>query len=221
MNENIKNNNIFYKIKSLILNNLRLLIISISILFILIILFQIYSYYQLQKIKKHSTEFFSNIENNEIILENFDNIKNNDNFFSILSSLDLIKRYNENNDFSNSYILYKELIEKKNLNSLYISSISSHASYTFIDASYKNNTSSYLEDISYFIGNIDDDLQNFFSIKKELEYLLLILEIDINKTIYKNSKNALDLYNEIINSDIISSSVKERVKKIHEFQYYQ
>jgi len=31
----------------------------------------------------------------------------------------------------------------------------------------------------------------------------------------------LDKYNEIFNSNLISTSIKERVKKIHEFQLYK
>ena len=46
------------------------------------------------------------------------------------------------------------------------------------------------------------------------------LEIDLNKFEYSNSK-ALDKYNEIFNSNLISASTKERVKKIHEFQLYK
>ena len=45
-------------------------------------------------------------------------------------------------------------------------------------------------------------------------------EIDLNKSEYSNSK-ALDKYNEIFNSSLISASTKERVKKIHEFQLYK
>ena len=38
---------------------------------------------------------------------------------------------------------------------------------------------------------------------------------------YKNNSRALDKYNEIFNSELISTSIKERVKKIHEFQLYK
>ena len=59
------------------------------------------------------------------------------------------------------------------------------------------------------------------TIKKELEYLLIVTEIELNKSEYKNNSRALDKYNEIFNSSLISASTKERVKKIHEFQLYK
>ena len=69
--------------------------------------------------------------------------------------------------------------------------------------------------------NISDDLENYISLKKELTYLLEVTETDLNKTNYSKNSELIDLYDEIQNSDIISSSVKERVKKIHEFHLYQ
>ena len=48
----------------------------------------------------------------------------------------------------------------------------------------------------------------------------MVTEIDLNKSEYSNSK-ALDKYNEIFNSSAVSTSIKERVKKIHEYQLYK
>ena len=59
------------------------------------------------------------------------------------------------------------------------------------------------------------------TIKKELEYLLIVSEIDLNKSEYNNNSKVLDKYNEIFNSSLVSASIKERVKKIHEFQLYK
>ena len=90
-----------------------------------------------------------------------------------------------------------------------------------INASYEDNTNNYLNDISIYINNINDELESYFSIKKELEYLLIITEIDLNKSEYNNNSKVLDKYNEIFNSSLVSASIKERVKKIHEFQLYK
>ena len=90
-----------------------------------------------------------------------------------------------------------------------------------IDASYNQNSLSYLDDIAFYINNISNDLESYFSIKKELEYLLLVTEVDINKSDYKNNSEVLEIYNDIYDSSLISSSVKERVKKIHDFQLYK
>ena len=61
----------------------------------------------------------------------------------------------------------------------------------------------------------------YFPIKKELEYLLIVAEIDINNSDYTSNSNVFEIYNSIISSSLISSSIKERVKKIHEFQLYK
>ena len=90
-----------------------------------------------------------------------------------------------------------------------------------INASYEENTNNYLNDISSYISNISDQLEGYFSIKKELEYLLIVTEIDLNKSEYNNNSKVLDKYNEIFNSSLVSASIKERVKKIHEFQLYK
>ena len=90
-----------------------------------------------------------------------------------------------------------------------------------INASYEENTNNYLNDISNYIDYISDQSDGYFSIKKELEYLLIVTQIDLNKSEYNNSSKALDKYNEIFNSSLVSASIKERVKKIHEFQLYK
>ena len=76
-------------------------------------------------------------------------------------------------------------------------------------------------EILIYLNNINDEFDGYFSIKKELEYLLIVTEIDLNKSEYNNNSKALDKYNEIFNSSLVSASIKERVKKIHEFQLYK
>ena len=190
-------------------------------LIILFISFQTYNYFSIQAQKKTSINFFNSIENSNQIIENLNDIKNDDNIFSILSSLKLIEKSNEKNNFGISNELYKEIILSDKLDDLYKSSISAHASYTLINASYLENTINYIDDISFYIGNINDNLESFFSIKKELEYLLIVMEVDIIKSEYKNNIKAQETYDSIYNSSLISSSVKERVKKIHEYQLYK
>ena len=125
------------------------------------------------------------------------------------------------NNFGYVKDLYKEILSSSDLDQLYKSAIATNASYSFIEASYYKKSDIYLNDISNYIDIISDELESYFSIKKELEYLLIITEIDLNKSKYKNNSNALDKYNEIYNSSLVSTSVKERVKKIHEFQLYK
>ena len=213
--------NIITNFQNFILSNARVIIISTLSLIVLFISFQTYNYFSIQAQKKTSINFFNSIENNNEIIENLNDIKNDDNIFSILSSLKLIEKSNEKNNFGISNELYKEIILSDKLDDLYKSSISVHASYTLINASYLENTINYIDDISFYIGNINDNLESFFSIKKELEYLLIVMEVDIIKSEYKNNLKAQEIYDSIYNSSLISSSVKERVKKIHEYQLYK
>ena len=221
MNQENKNQNLFKKTQNFIFKNYIQIIISLVILLIIFIGFQTYNYFKIQDIKKSSISFFNIIQENQDDLSSLENLIDDDNIFSILSKLKLIQKNNENNNFSYSNELYKELLSSSNLNDPYKSSIAANASYTMINASYENNTSNYLNDISIYINNINDELDSYFSIKKELEYLLIVTEIDLNQSEYNNNSKALDKYNEIFNSSLVSTSIKERVKKIHEFQLYK
>ena len=221
MSEENKNNNFFKKIQNFIFANYIQIIISLVLLLILFIGYQTYNYFKIRDIKNSSISFFDIIKENQDDLSSLENLIDDDNIFSILSTLKLIHKNNENKNFSYSNELYKELLASSNLNDLYKSSIAANASYTMINASYEDNKNNYINDISIYIDNISDELDGYLSIKKELEYLLIVTEIDLNKTEYKNNLKALDKYNEIFNSSLVSASIKERVKKIHEFQLYK
>tara|TARA_B100001057_G_C22672505_1_gene880463 strand:- start:363 stop:1028 length:666 start_codon:yes stop_codon:yes gene_type:complete len=216
-----KNNTLFKKFQNIIFTNYRLILISLGILLFLFIGFQIYNYFKIQDIKNSSISFFDIIQQEQNDLSNLENLIDDDNIFSILSKLKLIQKNIDNKNFGYVNDLYKEIIFSSDLDQLYKSAIAVNASYTFIDASYYKKSDIYLNDISIYIDNISDDLENYFSIKKELEYLLIVTEIDLNKSLYKNNSNALDKYNEIFNSSSVSTSIKERVQKIHEFQLYK
>ena len=221
MNQEDKNNSLFKNIQNFIFTNYKQIIISLVILLTLFIGFETYNYLKIQDIKNSSINFFDVIKENQNDLSSLENLIDDDNIFSILSKLKLIQQNNKNKNFSYSNELYKELLASSNLNNLYKTSIAANASYTMINASYEENTNKYLNDITSYINNISDELDGYFSIKKELEYLLIVTEIDLNKSEYNNNSNALDKYNEIFNSSLVSASVKERVKKIHEFQLYK
>tara|TARA_A100000164_G_scaffold363274_1_gene380102 strand:+ start:120 stop:785 length:666 start_codon:yes stop_codon:yes gene_type:complete len=221
MSEENKDNKLFKKIKNFIFTNYKQIIISLVIFIFLFVGFQSYNYFKMQDIKNSSISFFDIIQDNQDDLSNLANLIEDDNIFSILSKLKLIQKNNENKNFSYSNELYKELLSSSNLDGFYKSSIAANASYTMINASYVDATNNYLNDISNYINYISDELDGYFSIKKELEYLLIITEIDLNKTKYTNNSKALDKYNEIFNSSLVSSSIKERVKKLHEFQLYK
>ena len=222
MNQNNIQNNIFKKIQLFLSNNLRNIIIGMSLLVIIFISYQTYNYLTIRDLKKTSIIFFNSIdESKNIFDQNYQLLSKNGNIYSTLSNLKLIQQSNFEKNYQTSSQLYKDLIQSNLNNKLYKSSIAIHASFTLIDASYDTNTKIFLNDIEFFINNIDDDLENYLSIKKELEYLLLITELDLDNINYKNNIRALELYNEINDSELISSSVKERVKKIHEFHLFK
>ena len=202
-------------------NNFRRIIILIGSLMLLLIFIQIYLYYDDRNLKKTSIKFFNILENDDKFITDMNDLSDNKNIYSILSQLKLIQINNKNKNYYLSNEIYKKLIESKHLNSIYVSAIATNASYTLINASYIENTNRYLDDISKYISYINDELESYKSIKKELEYLNIITEIDINNLDYKNNNLALELYDTISNSSLISSSIKERVKKIHEFQIYK
>ena len=202
-------------------NNFRRIIIFIGSLILLLIFIQIYSYYNDRNLKKTSIKFFNILDNGDKLITDMKDLSNDKNIYSILSQLKLIQVNNKNKNYDLSNEIYKQLIKSKYLNSIYLSAIATNASYTLINASYIENTSRYLNDISMYISLINEELESYQSIKKELEYLNIITEIDINNLDYKNNNSALELYDTISNSSLISSSIKERVKKIHEFQIYK
>ena len=221
MSEDIKNNSLLKKIRNLIFENYIQLIISLLILLILFIGFQTYNYFKIKDIKNSSISFFNIIQDDQNDLTNLENLIKEENIFSVLSKLKLIEQNIKKNNFGYVNELYKEIIFKSDLDILYKSAIAANASYTFINASYYKKSDIYLNDISIYIDNISDELENYFSIKKELEYLLIVTEIDLNSSEYRNNTEVLDKYNEIFNSSLVSTSIKERVTKIHEFQLYK
>ena len=221
MSKENKKNNLFKKIQNFIFTNYIQIIISLVVLLILFIGYQTYNYFKIQDIKNSSISFFDIIQEDKNDLSNLENLIDDDNVFSILSKLKLIQKNIKDNNFGYVNDLYKEILSSSDLDQLYKSAIAANASYSFIEASYYKKSDIYLNDISNYIEIISDELESYFSIKKELEYLLIITEIDLNKSKYKNNPKALEKYNEIFNSSLVSASIKERVKKIHEFQLYK
>ena len=221
MSEIVKKNNFFKNFRNFFLKYYRIIILILIIAFISFFSFQIYNYLNDQELKKSSISFFDTIRDNQNDLSNLENLIDDDNVFSILSKLKLIQKNIKDNNFGYVNDLYKGILSSSDLDQLYKSAIAANASYSFIEASYYKKSDIYLNDISNYIDIISDELESYFSIKKELEYLLIITEIDLNKSKYKNNPKALEKYNEIFNSSLVSASIKERVKKIHEFQLYK
>ena len=224
MNENTINkknfsNLIIEKIKS----NLKNIIIFVVISFVIFLSFQIYLFYQSNKIKNNSVSFFNiqNIEEVNEIIKPLSELSEENNFYGLLSKLQLIEINIKEQNIQNAIILYLELLDNNNLESNYKSAIASKASYQFIDINFKNLEMDYSDTIKNFILYIDDELMSYQEIKLELNYLLKILEVEKSKLNYLNFNEAIEMYEKIMNSDIVSSSIKERINKIHEYFLYK
>ena len=184
--------------------------------------FQIYNFYITNKIEKDSIVFFSSQNNKDIDNDNsILKLSKETNFYGILSKLELIKIKLKNQENEEAIILYNELFDNKNLDNIYKSSIASKAAYEFIDLNFEDLNSNYSKTIEKFISIIDEELINYKGIKLELNYLFAILTSKLNNIEYLDYAEALNLYESIMNSDVTSSAIKQRINKIHEYFIYQ
>ena len=215
--------NLFNKLFHTAKENLNLIIIILSICFAIFLCFQMFNLYNSSKIKKNSISFFNfyNAEKLSVVEESILELSKEKNFYAILSKLELIDLNFKNKNYEYVLNLYKELLTSEHLNKIYKSAIASKASYQFINTNFIDLSIDYIDEVKNFLSFIDDNLINYKAVKMELNYLIIILELQIKNINYDNSNEAINLYNQIINSEFSSSTIKERVKKIHEFFYYQ
>ena len=220
-NANITKNNILKVISTFAKDNLKTVIISLLIIFLIFLTYLGYSYYEKNKLNKLSISYFENkdIEDELIQISNLNSISKEKGFYSLLSNLELINKHIEKNEFDQSIELYNEILSSKDLDSNYVSIIAIKGAYQLIDIAIKNNNNEYINVINKFILFIDDSLDNYAGNKNELLYLTSILSLNDDSS-YKNNSELLSLYESIINNDNISSTIKERVKKIHEFYIF-
>ena len=220
MNDNVVNKKSFItQVTEIIKTNIRNIIIFLSLCFVLFLSYQIYSFYISNKIQQNSISFFAaqNIDDTNVITETITKLSNDNTFYSVLAKLELIDLNLKKNNIQDSISMYLELINKNNLDSVYKSAIASKASYQLIDINLENLSSNYLNIINDFISNINDEVNSYKGIKLELKYLIKILEVEKNSIDYSSFNEISDIYENIMSSDVVSSAIKERVNKIHEF----
>jgi hypothetical protein len=220
MNDNVVNKKSFItQVTEIIKTNIRNIIIFLSLCFVLFLSYQIYSFYISNKIQQNSISFFAaqNIDDANVITETITKLSNDNTFYSVLAKLELIDLNLKKNNIQDSISMYMELINKNNLDSVYKSAIASKASYQLIDINLENLSSNYLNIINDFISNINDEVDSYKGIKLELKYLIKILEVEKNSIDYSSFNEISDIYENIMSSDVVSSAIKERVNKIHEF----
>ena len=220
MNDNVVNKKSFLsQVTEIVKTNIRNIIILLSLCFVLFLAFQIYSFYISNKIQKNSISFFAaqNTDDTNVITDTITKLSNDNTFYGVLAKLELIDLTLKQNNIEDSISMYLEVINQNNLESVYKSAIASKASYQLIDINFGNLSLNYLNIINDFISYIDDETDSYKGIKLELKYLIKILEAEKNSIEYSSFNEVNDIYENIMSSDVVSSTIKERVNKIHEF----
>ena len=158
-----------------------------------------------------------NVEEFNQVKDSINKLSKENNFYGILSKLELIQIDIKKKKYQNVIGLYRELLENNSLNNIYKSAIASKASYEFIDINLNDISKDYSQELKYFVSFVDDKLVNYNGIKLELNYLIKILDSKKNNIEYLNYEEAIIFYEKIMNSEYTSSNTKERINKIHEF----
>ena len=206
--------------------NYKLLIIFLTVIVSLFGLFQFYLYNENSNILNTSVEY-NNVKdslNNNDFNEIFESISKEKNFYGVLANLENINIKLIKNETQSAYSDYIFLIKQKKLPDLYSSAIAVHASYKLIDKiDFKLLKKNHLllsstdiyNNINNLISLIDDKILSYEGIKYEIQFLLSIIEQEYNEDTVL-SDITIGIYEKIQSSTSITSSLKERVKKIYE-----
>ena len=191
------------------LKNNTKIIISVILSFLLILI--LYQYYFLQKKQKplELSKIYDQVNANfdSVDFEEKMNLVAKENgIFGILASLEIINKSLGNNDYGYAYIQYIKLLKSNKSKIIYNSIIALHGAYSLIE--YVSE-----EDISNLLSYVDESTVSFIGYKHEIEYLLSIISNDFDKR--------KELFNKILNNENIHGNIKDRVKKINEFEKYQ
>jgi len=221
MNDTTKKINFFNKSQIFMKNYYKRILILLSILLAFFIIFQFYVFYTNNQILKTSIEFnFAHSSNSpKDFQELMNQMSGQKNFYGVLATMELIKIKLNNDEINSSNDDYLRLLNQKNLNSVYVSAIATHASYSFLDKINKYNEIDIAEKVNNFLTFIDSSLEFYEGFVLEIRYLLSIINQDYNNDsfIYDETQK---IYNNIMDNDKVSASLKERVKTIHESQKY-
>jgi len=196
------------KISKIFKNNLKVIIFLVLSL-ILIFIFLQYSLYQKEnKVLKISLLYDQAKTNDNLneFEEKMNLIAKENGIFGILASLDLIKNSLNNNEYNYAYNQYLKLLKSNDTNRIYNSIIALHASYNLIDYVSSDN-------VSNLLSFVDESSISFVGYKNEVEYLLSIKNNNINIS--------QEILHQILNNESISEAIKERVRKINEFEKYK
>ena len=204
----------------------KIIIGIVLFILLLVIIIQVYFFYNNKKILDTSivyNETKSDFKNNEFI-SLLDEISKEKNFYGVLAKIDKINLKLSNNELDSAYQDYITLLNQSNLANLYKSTISIQASYNFLrllsEESNMNKLSEFKTKINELLSFVDPSIDSFIGFNLEILYLLSILEQDFSNSL-SLSNESQDLYQQIQEGDRISAFIKERVKKINDFQKYK
>ena len=207
MNKIASKVNFFSVIQNLIKQNAKVIIFFALIIVLIFVGLQVYFFNKNKKILELSIAYndskYSTSQTD--FIEHMNEIAETRSFYGLLASLELINNKINNNEYNESYEDYLKLLNNKNIDNIYKTFLAVHGSYNLLDK-IKN------EKIDKLLTYVNESLDSFIGYRLELLFLLSVNNGNINKI---NS-----LYEQIIKDDIISLSIKERVKKINEFEKY-
>ena len=208
MIDNSKKTSLIDQVRTLFENKFKTIIYIILAFIFIIIIFQYYFYQKDKKILELSIMYNnakSNVDINRFN-EQMNLIAKKNGIFSIMASLDLIEKNLDNKDYNLAFNEYLKILKNNESKRIYNSIIALHAAYNLIDYVSSDN-------IINLLTFIDKSNNEFIGYKNEIEFLLSVKNNDIAKR--------EDLTLKILNNDIISEIIKERVRKINEFEKYQ
>ena len=231
MNELVNNKNFFSKIVSFLRERHKQFILLTIILIVFYGLLQFYFISQKNKILdtsiNYNNTFMKKIDGN--FQEDINALTLEENFFGILALLEKIKIDVSNNDLYSANEIYLKILERKDISNLYKTAISIHGSYLFLDqinsvkeVKIKLNLDEIkiIEFIENFLTYVDPSFESYEGFKLEISYLLSVVNQD-NEGELKVNEESNNLYKLIQENVNIPSSIKERIKKIHEFKNYK
>ncbi len=209
MEESIEKNSLFSRIGFLIKDNIKIIILFISLILLVIAGYEYYKFYKINKIKEISINYFKAIDdvvlNEENSINSLIKISELNNGYAILSSIKIAELYLSNNEYDNAYNQYLDTINKFELEQIYKDLLILNASYNLIG--HINS-----ENINKMIKNTEIDKSPFKGHFYEIKF--------INSLNILN-KNELNNLNELIQNDIeIMNNVKERIKKLNDYIQY-
>ena len=196
------------KVTTIFKNNIKTIIFLISSFFLVFIFSQYYLYQKENKVLELSILFDqakSNINSNDFE-ETMNSIAKENGIYGILASLELIKKTLDNKDYNYAYNQYLILLKDNESKSIYNSIIALHGAYNLIDYVSSDN-------ISNLLIFVDESHLSFIGYRDEVDYLLSIKNNDFTRR--------EELSKKILNNGNISETIKERVRKLNEFEKYQ